>query len=471
MELPATAKPRKLILGLGLAVAAAACLDADTVFHRPSVLESAPDAARGFLGYAASTDPQRPICGNCHVGTFGGWRNTRHAHAWTTLQESGQAAKECEGCHTVGARGNWVTDTLVAWTGTRDPRYHDVQCESCHGPGVDHVANPDAFQPLAQISVGLDLESGCGECHSGAHQPFVEEWSQSRHGQLDPVPQSQAACVSCHEARGVLAAWGISTDYLEKSGGPAIPIVCAVCHDPHNATNTKQLRFRIDVPDESANLCMRCHNQGGVPGVTVARRPHSPQGPLLLGTAGWRPPGFVFGNDSIVGSHGTTANPELCATCHVARLEVTDRETGAFVFQATGHLFQATPCLDANGIPTTERNCAVTERSFAACARSGCHGSPDAARGALTVARARVDGLLAQLNGQLAQLPAAQFDSTDGRLTTAEGARFNAELSALRGSPVHNPFLVEELLRASIQRVQADYGVAPAPPRGAGRRP
>ncbi|NIQ60186.1 MAG: hypothetical protein GWN71_44785, partial [Gammaproteobacteria bacterium] len=52
---------------------------------------------------------------------------------------------------------------------------------------------------------------------------------------------------------------------------------------------------------------------------------------------------------------------------------------------------------------------------------------------------------------------ASEFDDSDDRYTTGEGARFNAELAALRGSTAHNPFLVEALLRASIDQVRADY--------------
>ena len=49
----------------------------------------------------------------------------------------------------------------------------------------------------------------CAECHSGYHHPFVEEWAASRHGRRDNHANENASCVGCHEARGVLAAWGV----------------------------------------------------------------------------------------------------------------------------------------------------------------------------------------------------------------------------------------------------------------------
>jgi predicted CXXCH cytochrome family protein len=448
---------------LAAAVALTGCLDGDTTFSGPLRLDDPPSAAQGFLGYVSGTETRRPMCGNCHVGIAEEWRGTRHAMAWSDLQASATADRACAPCHTVGANGNWVVDTAVGWMATGDARFQDVQCESCHGPGLDHVTNPDASQPLASLVVSLERTNGCGECHQGNHQPFVEEWSLSRHASTPTTAQRQAACAGCHEAREILRAWGIQTNFLEENDPNAIPIVCAVCHDPHNAQFDGQLRFPIAEPDDATNLCMRCHREGGVPGATIARAPHSPQGPLLLGTAGWRPAGFAFPEDTILGTHGTTRNPGLCATCHVTEATVTDQQTGAFSFQTTGHLFQATPCLDIEGRPTTATSCDITQRSFVGCVSSACHATASGATTAYAVARSRVDTLVARLNRQLVQLPLAEFDSTDGRLSTAEGARFNAQLGALRGSAIHNPFLMEGLLTASITAVTAAYGVTPAP--------
>lgn len=447
----------------GVGVVASGCIDGDAVYDRLREFEDPPAAAAGFLGYTNGTD-QLPLCGNCHIGQQAEWSHTKHANAWNALQE-GPADPSCEACHTVGARGNVVTDENVAWAATGDARYHDVQCESCHGPGLEHITNPDASQPLPSIKVGVGLTNGCGECHTGNHQPFVEEWSQSGHGDMNPFPQTRAACVQCHEARGVFSAWGIRSEYLERHGTDPLPITCPVCHDPHDATNPHQLRYPIDEPNTDINLCMKCHQRGGVPDA-ISPLPHSPQGPLLLGTAGWRPPNFSFADDTIVATHGTTANPRLCAGCHVNRLEVTDLETGQFVFQSTGHLFRPIPCLDADGIPTPAQDCDVSDRSFAACSISGCHGSQSLARSAFVLARGRLDGLVAALDSLLAQVPASEFDFNDEVLTTAEGARFNSSMASLTGSAVHNPFLMEALLNASIQEVKSEYGVT-APPAGA----
>lgn len=439
------------------------CVDTEKIYVQQPLFEDPPAASGGFLGYS-DVEKKVPVCGNCHIDHYGKWKDTKHAHAWEDLQASGHATSDCEACHSVGANGNVVVDQQVGWTGTRDPRYQDVQCEACHGPGLQHVTNPETSQPLASIEVGVDLTAGCGECHQGTHNPFVEEWSQSRHGRRDNHASTNPSCVACHEARGVFAAWGINTNFIEKTGhDDPIPITCPVCHDPHNATNAGQLRYPIDVPDVETNLCMKCHHRRSEPDLTrPSSGPHSPQGPLLLGVGvGWIPPSFTYPPGSIVATHGTERNPRLCAGCHVNRMEITDPLTGDFVLNSSGHLFKPIPCLDAQGVPTANDDCTLEQRSFQACTASGCHGTEDAARTVFTVAQDRILGLADELNALLDEVPASEFDNNDGRLSTAEGASFNAKLAVQPGSKIHNPFLVEALLTASIKQVEMDYNLQP----------
>jgi hypothetical protein len=181
---------------------------------------------------------------------------------------------------------------------------------------------------------------------------------------------------------------------------------------------------------------------------------------VLLGDAGWIPPNFVYPAGSLVGSHGSDRNPKLCATCHVNRYVVNDKATGKFQFRATGHSFQAIPCVDAQGIPLTPQpaaGCNDTQRSFSACVQ--CHLSETAARTVRAVAIQRLTFLADQIDSMLKKVPSNQFSTTDNRITTAEGSRFNMQLARERGSPIHNPFLVEALLLASIRQINTDYGI------------
>ena len=449
------------------ALAATACVD-EKIITRTFIdeLEELPPAAANFVGYSDHAT-KLTVCGNCHVEKQGDWEETAHASAWDGLQASAGAQAMCEGCHTVGQLGNVFTE-LGGYEATADDRYEDVQCESCHGPGLNHVANPkDETVPLAPIAVGVDLTTGCGECHSDTHHPFVEEWAQSRHGEGAHAPQyrTRAGCDACHGAKGALAAWGVNTNYLElDSASASIGITCAVCHDPHSGENEHQLRYPIDSREIDTNLCMKCHQRRAIPDPTSSHGPHAPQGPLLLGqvgSVGWTPPNFKYSEATIAGTHGSEANPELCATCHLNSYPVTDAATGDFVINATGHLFQPYPCVDAQGAPLADNTCAMTTeaRDFAACTASGCHGSENAALSAVLLAKDRITSLVEELEALLAQVPTTEFSTTDNTFTVAEGAHFNAELGAISSSAIHNPFLTEALLTASIDIVESTYGV------------
>jgi predicted CXXCH cytochrome family protein len=449
------------MLLLVVAALLAAC-ESQIIYRDLRSNEEPVPGAGDFLGYSGD-QAKRTVCGNCHVGKQAQWRQTAHAGAWATLAASGAARPECEACHSVSSRGNEVTEPNVGWVATRNARFQDVQCESCHGPGLTHMLNPDALgtKPLAPLAVGADLSMGCGECHSGAHRPFAEEWSGSLHARVVASRSTNTACIGCHEAKGVLQAWGVKSRFTEENSPEQhMAITCSVCHDPHDARHRGQLRFSVDVPILEQNLCMKCHHRRAQPQLTSAQGPHSPEGPLLLGEAGWFPPNFEFPAGALVGSHGSDRNPRLCATCHVNDYEMRDALTGAFSFRATGHSFQAIPCVNGEGVPTGERACDATTRSFRSC--TGCHLSEGAARSALAVAELRIQRLSGEVEGLIARIPGSEFSTTDNRLTTGEGARFNMQLARKRGSAAHNPFLIEALLLGSIRQIEIDYGLRPS---------
>ena len=482
-----------LIAGRVAAVAiigliAGSCTTEKVVYRDGNTIVDVPANAAKFVGYSTSASKQT-ACGNCHVDQQGKWRETAHSTAWTSLQASGHSSGSCEGCHSVSKLGNLTTADSVGWVATKDPRYQDVQCESCHGPGLDHITSPGLTnRPFASIAVdtGATFGNGCGECHTGTHEPFVDEWKRSGHGQPARAPAvnnfvsgSNTTCVGCHTAQGTLSAWGVNTAYAEKDQLTTKPlgITCTVCHDPHGGNGIdKQLRFSVTTADATKNLCMKCHQRRSVPDVTSASGPHSPEGPTLLGYAGWFPPNMTSPDQggAVLATHGSQANPKLCATCHVSRFTVNDPKTGGFVFQATGHSFEATPCLDATGKPAPGP-CADTQRTFKACATSGCHGSEAAARSALATGETRIGDLIERLRVMIndrTRVPTTEFSTTDNRYTTAEGSRFNLGLAAtLTGTApsvatavvkpatvAHNPFLIEQLLINSMKQMQKDYG-------------
>lgn len=474
---------------VGSLVAGLACTEGGILEDvRRDPFNPAPNRAAGMLGYI-SADQKLTTCGRCHVSVEQSWAQTKHAAAFGDLVGSGFAQDFCFGCHAVTELGNAI-DAPAGWNLAQDPVFEDVQCESCHGPGADHLANRGS-RPLASAAVGPGLTNGCGECHRGAHQPFVEEWSQSPHAEpfglffpQDPpetcvsCAAANPSCVQCHRGQGVLESWGVTADYVEKSDAEHLPITCAVCHDPHDPTNTAQLRFPVATNSIDDHLCAQCHNRRNAPDPSSSRglAPHAPESELLIGVAGWFPPGSGISPGQIVGTHGSERNATLCAQCHVAAFEVTDRTTGELVFDATGHLFRPIPCLDAEGKPlpfVNDCEISTTARSFGSCVLSGCHASERAAFSATTNSTTRVqrwaDSLrvLLEIVDPTLDAPGGEIDPTNPTFTVAEGAFFNYNLAihgseafgtnTVVGSAVHNPLLVFTLLIASVDAVETEY--------------
>jgi predicted CXXCH cytochrome family protein len=503
------------------ALAVGACTTTEIQYKvRPFV--QGKDTTNGFLGYFTVSDKQTN-CGNCHVGTQAAWKTTKHAQAWSDLQASGHAQPFCSNCHSVSQLGNGLGHP-GGYAVVTDSAYHDVQCESCHGPGFTHASSPTlANVPLASIHVDTAITNGCGACHTGIHEPFVDQWVQSAHGSGPGFSHAvgSASCEPCHEGKRALAVkFGVVTNYKEKADTSHQRIVCAVCHDPHGASPFEgQLRADITAPTTD-NLCIKCHSRTGTPpwGVATAtspgRGPHGAQGLLVIGqNVGWIPPNFTYDTNQIVSSHGSAANTRLCATCHVDTTSITDAN-GVLILRSVGHLFEAIPCTKATTgvpVPCASATGADTVRSFVACSNSSCHiGGPSVARNAYLTFKGRIDNLLDQIwldsngNGVIdsagidtgllptlvaramrsppdtAAVNALNFGSTV--TTVAKGTLFNAALAATddrayflggkvlgkgwaahmsSGNGVHNPFLLEALLTSSIAALHTSYGLAP----------
>jgi len=520
-----------LALGLVAITWLGACTD--TVYRDRPPFNPPPDANSGFLGYFTVAEKQT-TCGNCHVGQQADWSKTGHAGAWDLWSTSPFNTAGCAGafCHSVNWRGN-QDSAKVGYEAVQSSAYYDVQCESCHGPGLTHVENPSvkANQPLASVKVTDDpaLEDrSCSGCHrAGAgpdrHQNYLAEWRASRHGQLRASQAAEADCQPCHEGKGALRAWNITRAYKEVNSTAAADLIeqnCVVCHDPHGTAQDPagnplpgQLRFSISTPVIADNLCTKCHGRVDRSEATPtnSRGPHGAAGPVLFGSAGYFPPGTIYDTTEILTTHGSTANPRLCAGCHVNKL--TGKDASGNKVQFSGHTFHPLPCLvsksgaDTIVDPTYTNACAYDEpsRSWAACTASGCHGTEAVAVSRLTGIRTERDGYLntiwQDLNGNrsvnasptdggyLATIMAAapgelRFTCTPAtcpthqdtldmnRLTPAKGALFNAQLlgESLAGHPdgshgVHNPFLYRALLQSTIADLLASYPtILPAPP-------
>lgn len=480
---------RRLLLVLPLAGLLAACTEETIVYRDRQAFNEPVAAAASFLGYYTQAS-KKTTCGNCHVGHQSDWVGTAHANAMASLPAN--APQTCKNCHSVNARGNIATGS-AGFEATMNAIYNDVQCESCHGPGLEHVRNPEvkANVPLANANLA-DAQASCAACHTGTHHPFVEQWQQSRHSNIRAgSPTTSATCMGCHEGKTALLRFsGQDPNFRDKTSpaGPW-PVTCTVCHDPHANRNVGQLRKSAYSADPEENLCMSCHLRRIEPagGSSQGNTPHGPQGAVLIGTAGYRPAGFTAPEQQIISTHGSAANPRLCAGCHVNKFTVNDAQ-GGFVFQAVGHTFGALPCINAQGVPTGNAGCdySTAARSFVGCTNSGCHSSPLVASNALNSLRQQVavfaDIIWRDLDGDkvidafpvdagiLAKVKVSYptaINPADAVVTPADGAEFNVKIfgenrygNGDKSLGVHNPFLYKGLLAATVAELQATYPLA-----------
>jgi 2',3'-cyclic-nucleotide 2'-phosphodiesterase (5'-nucleotidase family) len=98
-------------------------------------------------------------CRSCHEAQFQKWRSTKHASAYTTLENKRQQFNlQCLPCHVTGAFDQPGEKVLNL---AHDLRH--VGCETCHGPAKEHAARPQTAR------AGQPTEETCLRCHTEEH--------------------------------------------------------------------------------------------------------------------------------------------------------------------------------------------------------------------------------------------------------------------------------------------------------------
>jgi hydroxylamine dehydrogenase len=161
--------------------------------------KGATDAAKALI-------PTPGTCRLCHPKQVDGYRDGKHALAWTAMkalpmldQQPGpivgtQGFKGCSGCHKIGEKSpeDLRSDAF---------RYGTGACDSCH---TRHTfSKAEAQNPRA-----------CQTCHMGFDHAQWEMWSTSKHGtiwQIEGNSDRAPTCQKCHMPdgeHGVLTPWG-----------------------------------------------------------------------------------------------------------------------------------------------------------------------------------------------------------------------------------------------------------------------
>jgi hypothetical protein len=134
-------------------------------------------------GLAAALPPNMPAgyrvagsasCLACHKSDHTSWAQSRHSHAWQTLEQKGMHVDSyCMQCHTTGFALPGGFESHAA-----TPKLISVGCESCHGPSQAHVEKP-------KIRTAFAAADQCIRCHDHENSPsfvYGTYWPRIRHG-------------------------------------------------------------------------------------------------------------------------------------------------------------------------------------------------------------------------------------------------------------------------------------------------
>ena len=123
-----------------------------------------PEPGPGESGYAGSG-----ACQDCHDEAWSTWQKTKHARAFTALEEKQKSLHlECVGCHVTG----WQRPGGVCRLDALAAESHGVGCESCHGPGARHAESPEKVKLSAKVA-----EATCRGCHDRENSPHFDHGS------------------------------------------------------------------------------------------------------------------------------------------------------------------------------------------------------------------------------------------------------------------------------------------------------
>jgi hypothetical protein len=434
---------------------------------------------------------EKGACNLCHNGAFrpvgvdlyNKWQGTGHATMLVrglngTL--SSHYGESCISCHTTGYDANASNDGFddfsfvfpsVLQAGMYDSMktvYPDamaranIQCESCHGPGGNHYGAITDKKMTKTLSA-----DNCAWCHDdGTHHFFPEQYDASRHANPTTLARgSSTSCAPCHSGSGFVS-W-IKNGKANLTSAPDLEAIsCAVCHDPHDATNLHQVRtvevtFENNVKATEANaglgvLCMNCHKarrnakeytDDYLNNLSAHYGPHhGPQGDMIMGTNG-----VEFGWKFPTSPHLQAADG--CIACHMS--------TSTYDSKVGGHsLNMKDPVTKADNVAACAP-CHGTLTSFAE-KKFYVNGNADLdGNGTAAGLQVEIQGLLDKIAMLLPPLNSTSVGTIDSSWTPVQAKAFyNWDMvTEDRSLGIHNPQYAYSLCAVSLQMLDPTTAV------------
>ncbi len=454
--------------------------------------------AANYVGVGGiAGDPTTGQCAGCHADKAEAWAGTGHA---TMLAEgidgikSDHYGETCIRCHTVGfderpEAANGGFDDVAAETGWEFPAelqegnweamkadspeaagLANIQCESCHGPGSDHMGTGP---------IGVSLAYGtCAQCHAEqTHHVYPMQWELSGHanksgGLAYAGAVNRDSCTKCHSGVGY-----IDTAEGEEEIGTGFQLItCAVCHDPHDATNEHQLRVydtTVALADGTeitgagaAATCMTCHQSRRdaslVEGEEALSLPHySTAAELMLNTGG-----YTWGETIDDSPHGVMVEG-TCVGCHMAETpgmddmgtpdDASDDKPLPGHNTVGAHTFQVVSPVDGTQNVAVCQQCHPNVEAFEFDAKEDHDGD-----GAVESNQAEIEGLREQLydafiaEGVVDLGHHPYFELPEGASVDLRGAVWNYKFTGSGGSAVHNFRHTLRLLQLSLDKLAGE---------------
>lgn len=426
-----------------------------------------------YLGYEGGA----VACGVCHSDKVTEWEGTGHSDMLVRGLEgtlSSHYGESCIECHTVGydpnADNDGFDDFSFVFPDSLYPGQYqnmvnmypdameraNIQCESCHGPGGNHIGQ------ISDSKMVSSLQNGpCAYCHDDGHyHVFPYQWDVSAHASGNTLYSgpTRTSCTPCHNGQGFIQfADGESQETTEE-----IPITCATCHDPHDATLEHQLRLNTATLSNdfeitnagNGGLCINCHKtrRNAVDYVTHYLDNlsshygphHGPQGDVLVAQNV-----YTWGETLPTSPH-FAATEDACVDCHMAEVE---HPVGG-IPQVGGHSFAM---VDPQGIDNVEA-CEPCHGNFGeefADKKYYVNGDADLDKdGTAEGLPYEIEGLLEQLSTLLPPVGSTDINVIDSSWTLNQAAGYYNYEVALedRSGGIHNPAFTVALLYLSIEK-------------------